>query len=282
MDPLDLVRLGPLMARTRGRSEISIALIDGPVETAHPDLARHAHLRALGGSSRCSQPQSASCRHGTFVAGILAGRRGGAAPGISPDCTLLLRPIFSDRTDAGVPSAEPHDLAQALLDCTAAGARIINLSAALAGQPRGAHALAAALDHAARHGVIIVAAAGNEGTVAGSVITAHPAVIPVAGCDGRGRPMPDTNLGGSIGRNGLSAPGDAITSLDAAGGSMTMAGTSAAAPFVAGALALLWSEFPRATARMLRAAIGRLGVVPRRSVVPPLLDAHGAWQALRA
>ena len=36
---LDLVRLGPSMARTSGRPEISISLIDGPVALDHPDLA---------------------------------------------------------------------------------------------------------------------------------------------------------------------------------------------------------------------------------------------------
>ena len=45
-------------------------------------------------------------------------------------------------------------------------------------------------------------------------------------------------LGSSIGRRGLSAPGDAITSLSAAGPPLTLGGTSVAAPFVTGTIAL--------------------------------------------
>src|SRR6266487_6070787 len=37
-DPLRLVRLSPLMETTRGRAEIAIGLIDGPVAIDHPDL----------------------------------------------------------------------------------------------------------------------------------------------------------------------------------------------------------------------------------------------------
>ena len=48
---------------------------------------------------------------------------------------------------------------------------------------KGERALKFALDHAARHGVIIVAAAGNQGTVGGTIITSHPWVIAVAACD---------------------------------------------------------------------------------------------------
>ena len=38
-------------------------------------------------------------------------------------------------------------------------------------------------------------------------------LIPVAACDLQGRPLNESNLGSSIGRRGLMAPGVAITSL---------------------------------------------------------------------
>ena len=74
-----------------------------------------------------------------------------------------------------------------------------------------------------------------------------------------------------------------------------------AVPFVTGAIALLWSEFPDATAAQIKLAIMRQpqtfrqgtfmqggfpstpGYTPRRaSVVPPLLDAEAAYQMLSA
>ena len=68
------------------------------------------------------------------------------------------------------------------------GARIINLSLALAQRStRGEQALEEALNQAVRRGVIVVAAAGNQGTLGSSAITRHPWVIPVVACDLRGQ-----------------------------------------------------------------------------------------------
>jgi hypothetical protein len=46
MDPLSLVRLTPLMDRTRGRPDVTIGL-DGPVALDHPGLARDQVYQAL-------------------------------------------------------------------------------------------------------------------------------------------------------------------------------------------------------------------------------------------
>ena len=164
-----------------------------------------------------------------------------------------------------------------------AGARVINLSLALA-QPstNGEQALEAALDQALRRGVLIVAAAGNQGTLGSTAITRHPWVIPVAACDLEGRPMSESNMGASIGRRGLSAPGDRITSLGAQGQALTLGGTSVAVPFVTGAIALLWSEFPGANAAQIKLAITQAHAPRRPSVVPPLLNAAAAHQILLA
>jgi subtilisin family serine protease len=282
--PLDLVNLAPLMEVSRGRAETMIALIDGPVATGHPDLSG-ASIREIPGRlpSVCDQTRSFACMHGTFVAGILVAERGSSAPAICPDSTLLVRPIFAETssTDAPMPSATPEELATAIVDCVEAGARIINLSAALV-QPssKGERRLEDALDYSARRGVIVVAAAGNQGTVGSSAITRHSWVIPVIACNRLGRPLSYSNLGKSIGRRGLSAPGENITSLVANGKQLTFGGTSAAAPFVTGAIALVWSEFPKATAAEVKWAITRPRVVQRATVVPPLLDAWSAYQTL--
>jgi subtilisin family serine protease len=284
MVALELAKLTPLMERTCGSPEVKIGLIDGPVVTQHPDLAVE-HLREISGTNTatCTQPNSRACLHGTFVAGILSAKRNSPAPAICPDCTLLLRPIFAEKTVGieQVPSATPLELAQAIIECIDAGVRVINLSLALA-QPstKGEHALEEALDQAVRRGVIVVAASGNQGALGSSAITRHPWVIPVVACDLRGRPMNESNLSGSIGRRGLTAPGDAITSLSAEGQARTLRGTSVAAPFVTGAIALLWSEFPRATATQIKLAITQASAPRRASVVPPLLDAATAYQSL--
>jgi subtilisin family serine protease len=162
-----------------------------------------------------------------------------------------------------------------------AGARIINLSAALVqSSGTGESPLSEAFDYAARRGVLVVAAAGNQGTIGSSAITGHPWVIPVVGSDLHGRPAAQSNLGSSIGRHGLSAPGENITSLGLGGKLETLGGTSAAAPFVTGAIALLWSEFPSAFPGEIKLAISALTRQARSSLVPPLLNAWAAHQAM--
>jgi subtilisin family serine protease len=178
-----------------------------------------------------------------------------------------------------MPSATPAELASAIVDTVKAGARVINLSAALQSSARGWKALEQALDFAGARGAITVAAAGNQASVGGSAITSHPWVIPVVGCDLHGRPTLESNLGNSIGKRGLAAPGENITSLGTDGEAKTFGGTSAAAPFVTGAIALLWSEFPGARAPQIRLALMPKSRRPR-TIVPPLLDAWAAYQSL--
>jgi subtilisin family serine protease len=134
-------------------------------------------MRELPGKTKgaCSLADSLACTHGTFVAGILFARRGSAAPAICPGCTLLLRPIFPEtaKGNGNMPSATSEELVEAIIDSVDAGARVINLSSALIRpSAKGESKLEEALNHAARHGVITVAAAGNQGTVGSSAIKA--------------------------------------------------------------------------------------------------------------
>ncbi|QBS43374.1 S8 family serine peptidase [Nocardia sp. CS682] len=276
MTPLEMVRLDGLMARTTGSPKIMIGLIDGPVDTTHAGLAA-ALLR--GHASGCAVPEATACTHATFVAGILSGSRNSPAPALCPGCTVYLRPIFADRTVARLPSATNDDLARALLECMAAGAAVVNVSA---GPPVPSMAdnrlLTQALDTAARRDVIVVAAAGNTTDLGTSTLTRHRWVVPVIAVDAHGRPARQSTLGPSIGRNGLAAPGG-LTSFTAGNGLATLTGTSFAAPLVTGTIALLWSLFPRASAAEIRAAV--LGRRRRGALIPPLLDAEAAYQQMK-
>lgn len=285
MNLLELVKLPPLMELTSGRPEVVVGLIDGPVFTTHPDLAgRDIREVPAGLAGSCGEASSAACLHGTLVAGILCARRGSVAPAICPNCTLLVRPILTETTSPNgqIPSATPEELAAGIIETIEAGARAINLSVALA-QPASKveRELEEALDYSASRGVIIVAATGNQGTIGSSAITRHPWVIPVVAYDLRARPMNESNLGRSIGRRGLGAPGEDIISLGTDGKPLTFGGTSAATPFVTGAIALLWSEFPSATPAEIKFAITRSYSSRRITVVPPLLDTLAAYQTLR-
>ena len=228
--------------------------------------------------------ESASCRHGTFIAGVLAARRGSQAPAIAPDCTLLIRSVFSEAAAVWqLPSATPQVLAEAIVDCVEAGAWVLNLSAALIGGWFGTDGnLREALDYTVRRGVLVIAAAGNQGVVAGSAITRHPWVIPVVAYAQSGRTLAQSNVGRASGIRGVGGPGEGVVSLAPEGGPALAGGTSVAAPFVTGAAALLWSLFPAATAAEIKNALLSSRAGRRRTVIPPLLDARAAYEVLSA
>lgn len=275
----DLIRLDRLTAVTQGRPDVAIGVIDGPIAMNHPDLAL-AHIRAISPTGEVGRSQASD--HGTFVAGILCARRESAAPAICPDCTVLTRPIFADTADADVsPRATHEELAAAILDCVNAGVRLINISAALVGlSPAGERRLAEALDQARHAGVVVVAAAGNRGLVGGSALTRHRWVIPVVAYTSDGTPLPGSESSAAIGRNGLGAPGHEVTSLAPGGGYVSAGGTSAAAPFVTGTAALIWSQHPGVTGAAIRFALTSATTRPRRGVIPPMLDAWRAYQSV--
>src|SRR5277367_4482705 len=134
MSFLDLVKLPQLMKLTSGRSEIVVAMVDGPIAIGHADLTRSSIQGvARDAGTHCARTSSAACVHGTFVAGILSAKRGSAAPAICPDCTLLVNPVFLETATANAeqPSSTPEELAVAILECIEAGARVVNLSLAV-------------------------------------------------------------------------------------------------------------------------------------------------------
>src|SRR5919109_3382338 len=256
MDPLKLVKLPSLMAISTGTPEIVIGLVDGPIDFNHSAF-QSANITTVKNSqyAACRSAGSLACMHGTFIAGMLCARRGLSAPAICPDCKLLLYPIFSEGESENLksnksaslllPSTTPKELSKAIVETVDAGAKIINISAGLSISSLVTFSeLEDAYDYAMRNGVIVVAAAGNQGNIGGYLSTlSHKWVIPVAACDEQGRLDPISNFGPSMGSRGLMAPGVNITSTSPNGVYARMTGTSFAVPFVTGAIALLWSIF---------------------------------------
>ncbi|WP_345662300.1 S8 family serine peptidase [Streptomyces venetus] len=265
--------LSALTARTTGHPDVVVGVVDGAVDPGHPDLALQP-VRFVGAPVPARDP-GAPPGHGTLVVSSLAARPTAPTPGVCPGCSFVVRPV----PGVDVPPAAPADLADALADVVAAGARVVNLSLALERLPvadfaadHGIGLLLDAVELARRHGVLVVAAAGNDGGLGGPPLVRHPWVIPVVACDDGGRPLTTSTLGRAIGRHGLTAP--ALP--------RGLSGTSAAAPVVTGAVALLWSLFPGARAAAVRDAVTRPRPPARRtSVVPPPLDAAYAYDVLR-
>jgi subtilisin family serine protease len=197
---------------------------------------------------------------------------------------LFVNPVFRDAAGNDgelIPRSTAEELAAAIVQCVEAGVHVLNLSLALAGpSPRGQRALAEALDLTMQRGTVVVAAAGNQGEIGSSIITRHPWVIPVAACTFSGQPLDHSNLGASVGKRGLGAPGHRVVSITPTGDEGEWTGTSVATPFVTGTIALLWSEFPSASAAAVRSAV-TLAQRRRHSISPPLLDAWAAYHLIQ-
>ena len=286
MDPLVQTRLRSLMNISSGDSNVKIGLIDGPVDFRHPAI-KGSNIRTVKGSqfSACENASDLACVHGTFVAGILCAKRGSSAPAICPDCEIILNPIFgqSMKNVGKVPSASPKELANIILETVDVGAKIINLSLGMSSPSLTVHdEIQLAYDYALSKGVLIVAASGNQGDIGSISLIDHHWLIPVAACDEDSRFDPMSNFGRSVGNRGLMAPGVNVKSTYPGGKYTNMSGTSFAAPFVTGALALLQSIFTQASAVAIKYVVTRNELDHRkRSTIPSMLNAENAYFTLK-
>jgi len=287
MDPLTQTKLSWLMSISGGDIDTKIGLIDGPVDFRHPAL-RGSNIRTLKGSQRsaCENAGDLSCVHGTFIAGILGAKRGFSAPAICPDCDVILNPLFGQdlSSNGKIPSASPKELAHAILETVDAGAKIINLSLGMSSNSLQIYdEVRQAYDYALRKDVIVIAASGNQGDIGSISLINNQWVIPVAACDEINWLDPMSNFGRSIGNRGLMAPGVNIKSAYPGGTYSYLSGTSFAAPFVTGTVALLWSLFKRFSARSIKYALtADLTNNPRRSILPNMLNAENAYSMLKS
>jgi len=285
-NPLELIKLNSLTNITSGSPEIVIGAIDGPVKLNHPDF-QGSRIRTAKESQlvACKIANSLACMHGTFIAGILCAKRGGYAPAICSGCEVVLRPIFleKDSNNNGIaPASTPEELVIAIFETIDAGTKVINLSLELSTSSLTVHPeLKEAYDYACQKGVIVVVASGNKGNIGSVPLLNHPWVIPVVACNEHGELSRESNIGPSIGKRGVMAPGMNITSTSPDGQYIQMSGTSVAAPFVTGAIALLWSEFPKATATEIRQAIIGATTHHRRTITPPVFNAEAALKMLK-
>ncbi|MEV6909316.1 S8 family serine peptidase [Amycolatopsis sp. NPDC051071] len=229
--------LAALWARTTGDDRIRVAVVDGAVDNSHPALAGVALTTARSLWPADATP-GARGAHGTAVAGVLAGRHGGPAPGVAPGCRIISVPVFSDRR----PRTTQLDLARGIEAAVEAGAHVVNVSAGRLSAAGGADdLLARAVRRCAERGVLVVAAAGNDGCFCAHVPAALPSVLAVGALADSGKPLAVSNWGAEYQRRGLLAPGENLLCPLPGGGVARRTGTSLATPLVAGVAALLLS-----------------------------------------
>ena len=231
---------------TVGTMNRAICVIDSGVDYNHPDLAAHVWTGPSGARgwdyvNRDADPMD-DAGHGTHVAGIAAAISGNGL-GVAGLAQAWIMPVkVLDASGVGKES----DAAFALRWCADNGANVATLSL---GTSKDKQVLRDGVAYAAQKGMLVVAAAGNEGCSCLRYPAALPGVLAVGSYGTTGARSTFSNTGSWL---SLSAPGEDITSTYAGATYRVGSGTSQATPFVAGAAALAWGVNPALTAAQVR------------------------------
>lgn len=248
---------------------VKIAVIDTGVDSNHQDLTVKEGTCTIDDSispGACDYGYLDENGHGTHVTGIIAAKNNNIGiVGVAPEAEIYAVKALDGNGDgttstimAGIDWAIRKDV------------DIINMSLTTEYPDMGIKAM---VDKANANGIIVIAAAGNDGTISGSEETVlypgkFPSVIAVASVKSDNRRASTSATGAEI---ELAAPGEMIYSTlptrVAPAGYGTMSGTSMAAPFVAGMAALYKEKFPSYTNEQIRSLLQKnakdLGIAGR-------------------
>jgi subtilisin family serine protease len=266
----------------RAAAKIKIAVIDTGADLRQPDIAaKNPEVHSVIHPKNRSDVRD-YYGHGTFVASLAAGSvtNGEGIAGFGGDAQLLCVQVA--HPDGSISDV---DEAAGIVYAVKHGAKIINLS--LGGvEPSALESRA--VRYALRHGVLVVAAAGNEFRD-GNPIEYPAALLQPRGSNGRGGSGLSVGASTQKGERAyfsntgsyisLAAPGDSVfaalsgysdwSRLSLPGSSAGVygfsSGTSFSTPEVAGAAALVWAANPALTAR-------QVATVLKRSA-----SGHGTW-----
>lgn len=240
---------------------ITVAVLDGRVNSAVADLTgadvqphEPSYCAAeTGGQPYPATSTDADAQHATSIATMLVGTDAGLSgqpgiPGIAPGVTLRTYAVYVEGQPCETPAGQEDLADDAVRDALGDGADIILV-------PGTQQMSADVVAEAQRAGAIVVGSAGNDGTI----VTGFPATL--NGVVATGTITSDMTLDeGSVygPRLGVVAPGAHIRALSPTWDSYgTTTGSSNAAAYTAGALALLWSLHPDATDGQILQALVR-------------------------
>ena len=232
-----------------GGAGITIAVIDGPVDLEHAVFVGADISIASGATRWPARIGNRMAEHGTMVASILFGQPGSAVEGIAPNARGLVVPVYD--IDSG--KAPQLEIARAIQIAINEGADIINFSGGQYSDTGVADQwLDDAVQRCAQAGVLLVAAAGNDGCECLHVPAAASTALAVGAVDANGDPMDFSNYGGGYACNGITAPGENIIGAVPGGGVAQMSGTSFATPLVSGVVSLIQAAKPELTGAQIR------------------------------
>ena len=228
----------------RGKNSVIIAIVDTGVDYDHEDLKGKV-IKGYDFANNDYDPKDDN-GHGTHVAGIAAAmtNNGIGVAGVCQGCSILaIKAISADGSGAN------SWIANGIANAVNLGANIINLSL---GGLDNSNTIRLAIQQAAQHGVLIVAASGNDGSGVPLYPAALPEVMAVGATNKYGDKASFSNYGSHI---AVVAPGEGIYSSLTGNRYDAWNGTSMASPHVAGLAGLIWSRNPSLTNQQVRQLI---------------------------
>lgn len=254
----------PAAWRVSKGSGITVAVLDTGVNATAPDLMGTVTTGpdyTAGANPPGYQPPHL---HGTYIASIIAGHgsgagRAGGIVGVAPGARILSVRVILDDQEPGFAvyneNADYYDaIAEGIRYAVAHGASVINMSL---GSTIATRSMRLALGYAIARGVVVVAAAGNDGSRGpGFTPYSYPAsftgVISVAAVTANGRRASFSDRNASV---VIAAPGVNVVGDGPGGSFLVGSGTSPASAVVAGVAALIRSKYRRLTPAQVVQAI---------------------------
>ena len=244
-------------ARAKGYTGkgVTIAVIDGPVDTSNPAL-KGANITD---KSRCTiQDSPEGIRHGTDMAIILVS----PITGVAPDATLYTYQSSTSTTTSNGSCDSNGDrlntIAALINQAVSDGAQFISVSQTV---NESSNELKWAITNAITKGVIIVAAAGNEALPDDiTTLGRYSGVVGVSAINSDGTFASYSSWGDGVVTAAFGAP---YNTYDVnTGEPVTVQGTSISTPLVAGMLALARQKWPDATTNQILQLLVHTGLNP--------------------
>ena len=234
---------------------VTIAVIDGPVDTSNPAL-KGANITD---KSRCTiQDSPEGVRHGTDMAIILVS----PISGVAPDATLYTYQSSTSTTTSNGSCDSNGDrlntIAALINQAVEDGAQFISVSQSV---NESSNELKWAITNAITRGVIIVAAAGNEALPDDiTTLGRYSGVVGVSAINSDGTFASYSSWGDGVVTAAFGGP---YTTYDVnTGEPVTVQGTSISTPLVAGMLALARQKWPDATTNQILQLLVHTGLNP--------------------
>lgn len=240
------IRATEAWALESGRASVLVAIVDTGIDYFMADFAGKVRTDLDWDFINDDADAWDDQGHGTHVGGIVAAASNNtfSIAGVAPGVSLLPVKVLSAEG-----SGTEEGVAAGIVWAVDRGAQVINLSLGARGF---SNVIEEALIHAHQHGVLVLAAAGNDGTDEIIYPASSQFAVAVGATD-------DTNQRTSFSDHGqgldLMAPGNRVLSTVPGGEVCFASGTSMATPHVTGVGALLRSRAPSANLSQLKEAL---------------------------